>query len=921
MPSPLIATKFFIPKTRQALVARPRLIKRLNQGLDRKMTLVSSPAGFGKTTLVSDWVGRIINDQIARVAWLSLDEEDKDPVRFLTYVAAALNRASDTEEPLGMGALSVLQSPTSAGVTDVLISLINDLAEGDNKYILVLDDYHLIEDKPIDEAIGFLLDNNPPQLHIVIATREDPALSLGRLRARNTLNELRAADLRFSSREAADFLNHVMGLDLTSQDIAELETRTEGWIAGLQLAAISMQGQKDPAKFITAFTGGHRLVLDFLIEEVIEQQPAEIQAFLLQTSVLERLTGTLCDAVTGQKNGQETLELLERINLFIVPLDNERRWYRYHHLFVSLLRQRLKTDHSGKIADLHRKASKWFEFNKNINNSIEHSIKGDDFYHAAKLIERSIDRYWGSGDHRNLERWLETLPEEVLLAHPYIYIYRSRYLCNMGQYDVAQKSLDLIEDVVNRDLSGGNENKDQDYIDGTPLEQKKLLGRIAATKGILASFMGDINGMAQYCSQALDLMPKSDLLWRNLTGIILGNAHGFRGDMAAAYHARYEALQACKAAGDPYLAMMAYLEVAITLRAQGRLRETIEICQTQMEVAKEYKLEHTRISGWLLAVWGETLVELNELEDGIQKATEGIRLAEESGDLPIIGWSLFCYLRALFSTEDFAQAEEIIQRMENWSLKIQFPNWILGQLAMWQARIDLAQNRTEEALAWVNAKSLNPSEGLKPLEAIHYFLLSETVVVARVLLQLNRLDDAIKLLRHISAAARNGSRFSTLIEILVLLSIGLNAYGEPDQAYGALGEALTLAEPEGFIRVFVDEGPSMAKMLYEALNRGITPEYVKRLLAAFPATQPEASVTTKNSTGEQSGLVEPLSEREIEVLNLIAKGLTNQVIAERLILSPHTIKTHARNIYSKLAVNNRTQAVDKARLLGILSSR
>jgi LuxR family maltose regulon positive regulatory protein len=413
----LLTTKLFIPPTRPELVPRHHLIEQLDSGRHGKLTLISAPAGFGKTTLVTEWLENVRRDSVrgkqinTKIAWLSLDEGDNDPARFLAYFIAALNQIEGIEETLGQGVMSMLQSPQPPPTETILTALINDLVNIPDRLIFVLDDYHLIDDQLIQDILNFLLDNLPPQMHMVIATREDPHLSLSRLRARDQLTELRAADLRFTNSEASEFLNMVMGFDLSEGDIAALETRTEGWIAGLQLAAISMQGRDDVARFIKSFTGSHRLVLDYLVEEVLEKQPENIQNFLMQTAILERLNGSLCDALTGHTNGRETLEYLDQANLFIVPLDDERLWYRYHHLFADLLRNRMHQTQPGLAPGLHKRASEWYEQNGLTDEAIEHALRAEDFERAAHLIEAVAEVVWGRGEHTKLRRWLTGLPD------------------------------------------------------------------------------------------------------------------------------------------------------------------------------------------------------------------------------------------------------------------------------------------------------------------------------------------------------------------------------------------------------------------------------------------------------------------------------------------------------------------------------
>ncbi len=926
MTAPILVTKLFIPPTRTEIVQRPGLIDRLTDGLDRKLTLLSAPAGFGKTTLVSHWVENLRSNlerdsQSIKVAWLSLDEDDNDPVRFLNYFIVALNQNKGNETDLGRGALSMLQSPQPPPPNTVLISLINDLAAIPEKIIFILDDYHLIEADPVHQALVFLLDNIPPQLHLVIATRQDPPLSLSRLRARDQITELRAADLRFTSSEAADFLNQVMGLNLSSGDIAELETRTEGWIAGLQLAAISMRGYENRANFIKSFTGGHRLVLDFLIEEVLGQQPESIQNFLLQTSILDRMTGLLCDAVrfgntkspgssngtafSSQETGQETLKMLDHANLFIVPLDEERRWYRYHHLFGDLLRQRLRQTQPDQLPILQRQASKWCQQNGFIDEAIEYTLRAGDFEQAAGLIGEFVDARWPYTDHIRIRRWLSRLPDEVIVSHPHLCILLALHLNQSGRLDEAEQCLRSVEQILENEHSFGTMSLAEPDL-------MILRGRAAVTRAGLASYQGDIPGIIRHANQALECLPEHDATWRSLAYDSLGIAYSFMGEVDLAYQAREKGLEASRATGNIYMILFLSLKLVVCLRDQGRLQQALDIChQQQLEIANETWLSQTAIVGWLYTLWGEVLAEINELEEALRLAKMGTQLTERCKDMQLLGSSYLCILRILFSRGDFADAEGVIRNLETIVIENKLSPWIMNQIRAWQARLWLVQGDLDAASQWVEGLDVD-IDG--ELAHVHDF---DHVILARIFIAQERLDETFELLQRMFEAAEAGGRISKMVEILILQALAFKAGSNTIQALAKLKRALTLAEPGGFIRTFVDEGQPMASLLYEALNRGISPEYVQRLLAAFPVTAPEEAASTKSQV-DQSKLIEPLSEREIEVLQLIAKGLTNQVIATRLVLSPHTIKTHTRNIYSKLAVNNRTQAVDIARTLGIL---
>jgi LuxR family maltose regulon positive regulatory protein len=943
---------------RPDMVPRANLIERLDQGLQlgHRLTLISAPAGFGKTTLVVAWLswkgeGRGRKDE--SVAWLSLDEGDGDAKRFLTYLVAALQVVW---EDIGQGALAMLQSSQSAPAESVLTVVINEIADQQGECILVLDDYHLIQagevggPTSVNDALVFLLDHLPPNLHLVLVTRVDPEVPLARLRARGQLTELRAIDLRFSVAEAAEFFNQAMGLNLSAEQVAALEMRTEGWIAGLQLAALALQGQrsgpghKDIAAFIDSFSGSHHFVLDYLIEEVLEQQPAGVQHFLLQTSVLDRLNGALCDELTGQENGQETLQMLERANLFIIGLDDQRHWYRYHHLFVGLLRRRLRQRHPDWLPALNRKASEWYEGNGVDVEAIEYALRAGDFERAGRLLEEKLDALWGQGKHNELQRWLNALPEAVLLSSPQLAIYQARYQCNSGQLAEADRTLAGAE----RALAVGAEEVGEGRPGARPLssdaDRSRLQGRVEATRALMASYRGDVPDIIHYAGRALALLAKDDLTWRSVTALTLGNAYGFRGDMTAAYDARYRALQSCQATGDRYFIVIANLQIAITLREEGRLEQTIWVCQRQHQLATELGLARTSIAGWLLAVWAETLAEMNDLEGALERARQGVALTEHGRDLQMFGWSVMCLVRILFSRGELAAAQQVINQVQDRARESQIPPWIAGQMGTWQARVWLAEGEVGAAAHWAKERGLEAGGEAQPAQEIGFFALFEYLALARIMIAQRRLAAVTKLLKGLQQVAEAGGRTASTIEILMLQALAFFSGGEIDRARPVLARALMLAMPLGFVRVFADEGRPMTALLSQIMPDGGTlkpgeggeailsqvagmGDYVQQLLAALgqrgglqapDSTQP-SSTSLQPSISEQP-LLEPLSERELEVLQLIAEGLMNREIAARLYLSLNTIKVHNRNIYSKLDAHNRTQAVARARELGILSS-
>ncbi len=920
MSQALLRTKLYVPPLRPSRVFRQRLVEQLNQGLElgHKLTLISAPAGFGKTTFLSEWAdswrtdGGWASRTTNRVAWLSVDDGDNDPIRFLTYFVAAICQVDGANPAVGEPAMRMLESPQPPSAESVITSLINDVVGTTDKIVVVLDDYHILDSQPVDSSLAFLLEHLPPQLHLVIATRDDPNLPLARYRASGHLTELRAADLRFTVSEATEFLNQVMGLDLSAADIAALETRTEGWITGLQLAALSMQGHQDTASFIKSFTGSHHFVLDYLVEEVLEQQSKSTRTFLLQTAVLNRLNGPLCDALTGRDNGQETLEKLSAANLFIIPLDAQRAWYRYHHLFADLLRQRLRqTKSDGRIV-LHRRASAWFEQNGLVEEAIEHALRARDFDRTAQLIEEHFDAFYQRGEHNKLRRWLAGLPEALLSSKPGLWVLHAWYLFRSGQLDQAERTLQTVEIPVESAAGSTmrHPRSGQEWLSAA--DGRKFQGMVTAIRAFLAYYRGDGSGAVDYARQALDELPAQELTWGSAAAVALGDGYEVKGDLASAYRARVNALERSKATGDSYLCILANLKVAVTLRSQGQLSRVIEICRQQMAYAADCGMTQAAVSGWLLAIWAEALAERNQLDEAIAMAEEGVALADRSRDVVMLGRSSLCLLRVLFSIGDLAAAEAAIWKLQKIARHQDVPPWITCPMAAWQARIWLAQGKLESAVQWAEQRQLAVASGSASLHQ------PEEMAIARVRFAQGWLDDAVERYNCLLAAAQLAGHMSRMIEILILLAIAIQSKGESEKAMAPLERALKLARTRGFARIFLDEGPPVARLLIEAASLGIESETARRLLAVFPAGQSNRLGSLGAGPADGCKLVEPLSDRELEVLNLIAQGMTNPEIAAALFLSLNTIKAHARNISGKLGTHNRTQAVARARALGIL---
>jgi LuxR family transcriptional regulator, maltose regulon positive regulatory protein len=906
MSTQILATKLYVPPPQPRVVLRPRLIERLNEGLRRRLTLISAPAGFGKTTLLSEWLASCERP----AGWLSLDEGDSDPTRFLSYLVAALRTIAPN---IGEGVLGALRSPQPPPTESILTVLLNEIATVPDDFVLVLDDYHVVDAQPVDDALAFLIEHLPPQVHLVIATREDPHLPLARLRARGQLTELRAADLRFTPSEAAEFLNQVMGLNLSAEEIAALETRTEGWIAGLQLAAISMRGREDVPGFIRAFAGDNRYILDYLVEEVLQRQPERIRSFLLQTSILDRLSGPLCDAVTGQEEGTRMLEALERGNLFVVSLDDKRHWFRYHHLFADVLYAYLMQEQPDQVSALHRHASEWYEQNGSAADAIRHALAAADFGRAADLVELALPAMRRSRQEATVLGWLKALPDELLHFRPVLSVAYAGVLQQGGELEGVEDRLRDAERWLGTtaDKRERPETPSAEMVVVDEEEFHRLPGSIAVQRAGLALVLGDVPETVKYARRALALASEDDYFRRGAAAALLGLASWRSGDLEAAHRSFADGMASLQNAGYISDAVGGSIALADIRIAQGRLREAMRTYEHALQLATEQGDPVMRGT----ADMHVGMSELHREHDNLEAATQRLLRGKEQGERTGFPQNRYRWrvamARILEAQGDPDGALDLLDEAERLYVSDFFPN--VRPVAALKARVWVAQGRLGEALGWAR------KQGLSAHDEIGYLREFEHITLARVLLAEYEIDweersihEAMGLLERLLEAAGAGGRMGSVIEILMLQALAHEVQGDIPSALAPLQRALMLAESEGYVRVFVDEGRPMAQLLSEAAADGIMPDYTARLLASLEAeSHPPPSPTAQP-------LVEPLSDRELEILGLIAGGLSNREISERLFLALITVKGHNRNIFRKLQVRRRTEAVARARELGLL---
>jgi LuxR family maltose regulon positive regulatory protein len=881
MDVPILATKLYIPPPRPDMVRRPRLLERLDRGLrtGRRLTLVAAFAGSGKTTLLSEWAAGCEFP----LCWLSLDADDNDPARFWAHTIAALQ----TIYPhVGESALPMLQSPQPPPARPILTSLLNQIAGLPDTRVLVLDDYHLITTSDIHRDVAFLLDHLPPQLHMIIATRADPPLPIAQLRARGQLSELRADDLRFSAAETAAFLNDVMELELGPDDVNALEARTEGWAAGLHLAALSMQGCHDRHAFVDTFTGGQQYILEYLMEEVFSRQPKPVQQFLLRSSVLDRLCGSLCDSVVettdlrletdqdqspaSSLQSYEVLEHLESSNLFIVPLDAEHHWYRYHHLFGDLLRKRLEqTMPLGQMAELHRRASRWYEVSGLLDQAVKHARAAGDPERIAQIAEQAVGDSLLDARLTTLLRWVDRLPQDVLHAHPRLQIYRAWALYMNGHLEAAQQAL--------RDCRQTLETLPPSPEDAALRRTlTRLLDTIDLTAlGFMYSVDNKIKEAIQVCSQARDMALEDNQV---------------------------------------FLAAQATEGLALARYHQGHLRESAQLCQQVIDLAVQGTAQPPLAAAGYVELAG-VHIEWNDLEKAADLLDEALALCRQWGIVQTLNEAYTAQSHLLQIRGDIESAWEALEKARQFSSMEGDQSMVNFRLATQQARLNLAAGEPGRVVRWVEGTRAAYASGARGQQLPAAFVVTLQTTLARAYLAQGRAEEALDALEPLVEPAEAAGAFLHAIQACALKALALQALDDISAALAALERSLTMAEPEGFVRTYVNEGAPMQALLRKAAAHDTSFDYAETLLAAFKAEKSTSSIPPLPGT---AALADPLTPRELDVLHLISQGLSNKDIAEELVIALNTVKRHTSSIYGKLGVQSRTQAVARARELGLI---
>ncbi len=913
IPSTLLSTKLFIPPSSKRMVERPALLQKLQDCIAPgcRLALISAPAGFGKTTLVSAWAASASSpDPKITIAWLSLDSGDNDPIIFWTYAIASLQTQ---QEKIGERALNLMQNSQPPALEAGLALLVNDLAQFPGQLILILDDYHLIRSQAIHRSLSFLIEHAPAQFHIILASRTDPPLPLALLRGRGWLVEIRLRDLRFSEEDAGTFLNLNMGLNLSFEAVQKLQQKTEGWIAGLQMAALSLteaaaiRDQDKTEELIASFSGSNRYILDYLIEQVLEQQPKEIQDFLLKTAILDRLCGPLCDAVlsdptTGAQvftDSQQVLEHLEKSNLFVLPLDDQRYWYRYHQLFADLLRKRLNQANAASIQELHRRAMRWYEQNGLITQAIEHAFAAKEYSQAAFLVNQISEEVWGRGQFITLLGWITALPAGEKAKYPGLLLFQVSMLITEGKLNEAERCIPEVDEHI-RVLSKAG------------VQPGSELGRAYALQMYRSSFYWDISGLLQYGQLALaNLSTDRDLGWRIGICLVLGHGYFMSGDLDAAARVFQEAIEIGKIIYKPFMGVHAAGKLVIVYWLQGHLKKAMLLAQDTLPFIEQNGLEQVPMSGELFIGNGLLLYEQNQLDEAEKYVRLGLEAVREHHTNALTAWGHLALARIALARGDIktagAEIEEAV-RLDGSPDLYPFQHSMLVET---QVKDLLSQRKFALAEQVLQSRNI-PQDVQTPRQA-------EYLAQASLYIANGELDSAAYLLEKMRPLALTDHGPGWMVRILILQALLYVAHRESSLAVDMLDKALSLAEPEGIIQAFLQEGKPMMELLAEAASHNIHRDYAQGLLSAFQKAPASVHTIVQQPTKTGlDGLIEPLSKRELETLQLIASGLSNKEIAEKLYVSLRTVKYYTTNIYIKLNVDGRARAVIKARELGLV---
>lgn len=903
MARPIMATKLYVPTLRRGLVTRPRLSERLRRGAGSRLTLVSAPAGFGKTTLLAEWLGQASADGRC-VAWLSLDPGDSDPASFWTYVVTALQAAVPG---VGSAALELIASsplPTEL----VLTTMLNELAAAPQDVWLVLDDYHLADSHEVGEGMAFLLEHLPPHVHVVVSTRADPDLPLARWRGRGELVEIRAADLRFTSEEAAAYLNDVAGLDLAAEDVAALGQRTEGWIAALQLAALSLQGRDDAAGFVARFAGNDRYIVDYLVEEVLQHQTDPVRGFLVRTAVLGRLTGPLCDALTGRDDGSLMLTALERANLFLVPLDDRREWYRYHHLFADVLRARLLSEQPAQMPLLHQRASRWYESHDLAEEAVGHALAARDFDRAAHLMELAVPVIRRNRQEAMLFGWLKALPDDAVRRSPVLSVFYGYMLMVSGDLHLVEPRLEEAE----RALAAVPDGSAPPWADTEEL--RTLPATIAIYRASLAQARGDVAGTSEHARHALGLARPGDHLARGAAGGFLGLAAWADGDVSTALQTFTQAVASLHAAGNLVDELSSTVVLADLWLAAGRPGKARRICQGALQLAEAQGAPVARATAELHVGLSEIYRQAGDLGSARRHLETAAALVER---MPMTEsryrWFVAAGLVAQ-AEADPAAAISLLDQAGQLYRPGFFPE--VRPIAAMKARIRIAHGKLSEAADWARERGVSVTDEARYLgEFDHLTLVRLLIAQERAHPGTGAVDQAHRLLDRLLGGAKASGRAGSLVEIRMLQALAHDVQGHRPQAREVLGRALAEApEPDEYVRLFLDEGPPMVELLREAMHDGAAGARVRRLLSLATSAHPQAPGPGQRppSTGGS------LSGRELQVLRLLGSELSGPEIAAELFISHNTLRTHTKHIFTKLQVTSRRAAVRRARERGLM---